>query len=128
MRETDGKGSESSSLVPVSLAPLLLDSLASDHSRRAYGRALEEFFAWYRSNASGEGFTRATLGRYRSHLLERNLSAASINLAMAALRKLAAGIRGVPGSRRSGVRTGNWLTPPRPSGCWPSPIRKRRKD
>ena len=64
------------------------------------------------------------LGRYRSHLIERGLSAASVNLALAALRKLAAeaaahgglsplaaaGIRGVPGARRSGVRTGNWLT------------------
>ena len=64
------------------------------------------------------------LGRYRSHLIERGLSAASINLSLAALRKLAAeaaahgglsplaaaGIRGVPGARRSGVRTGNWLT------------------
>ena len=45
--------------------------------------------AWYPSNASGEGFTRATLECYRSHLLERELSAASINLALAALRKLA---------------------------------------
>ena len=127
MPETAGQGSAASALVPVSPAPLVdlvLDSLASAHSRRAYGRALEEFFGWYASNASGEGFTRATLQRYRSHLLERNLSAASINLAMAALRKLAseaaangglsplaaAGIRGVPGARRSGVRTGNWLT------------------
>ena len=102
----------------------MLDSLASRHSRRAYGRALSEFFGWYRSNAPGEGFTRAVLGRYRSHLIERGLSAASINLSLAALRKLAteaaahgglsplaaAGIRGVPGARRSGVRTGNWLT------------------
>ena len=127
MRETDGKGSAASALVPVSPAPLLklvLDSLASSHSRRAYHRALGEFFAWYPSNASGEGFTRAVLGRYRSHLIERGLSAASVNLALAALRKLAseaaangglsplaaAGIRGVPGARRSGVRTGNWLT------------------
>ena len=97
------------------------DSLASDHSRRAYGRTLEEFLVWYPSNASGEGFTRAVLGRYRSHLIERGLSAASVNLALAALRKLAAeatanggisppaaaGIRGVPGARRCGVRTGN---------------------
>ena len=125
--DPEGQGSAASALVPISPAPLLdlvLDSLASAHSRRAYGRALEEFFAWYAANASGEGFTRATLQRYRSHLLERNLSAASVNLAMAALRKLAseaaanggisplaaAGIRGVPGARRSGVRTGNWLT------------------
>ena len=127
MREPDGKGSAGSSLVPVSPAPLLklvLDSLASEHSRRAYGRALSEFFAWYPPNASGEGFTRATLQRYRSHLGERGLSAASINLHLAALRKLtteaaanggispvaAAAILRVPGARRSGVRTGNWLT------------------
>ena len=127
MREAAGQGSTASSLVPVSPAPLVdlvLDSLASPHSRRAYHRALGEFFAWYPSNASGEGFTRATLQRYRSHLIKRGLSAASVNLALAALRKLAAeaaahgglsplaaaGIRGVPGARRSGVRTGNWLT------------------
>ena len=88
MRETEGKGSAAAGLVPVSPAPLVelvLDSLASPHSRRAYHRALGEFFAWYPSNASGEGFTRAVLGRYRS--LERGLSAASVNLA--ALRKLA---------------------------------------
>ena len=127
LRETEGKGSAASELVPVSPAPLVelvLDSLASPHSRRAYHRALGEFFAWYPSNASREGFTRAVLGRYRSHLIDRGLSAASVNLALAALRKLAseaaahgglspltaAGIRGVPGARRSGVRTGNWLT------------------
>ena len=138
MPETAGQGSADSALVPVSPAPLVelvLDSLASAHSRRAYGRALGEFFAWYAANASGEGFTRATLGRYRSHLLERNLSAASINLAMAALRKLAseaaangglsplaaAGIRGVPGARRSGVRTGNWLTLPQAQQLLASP-------
>ena len=127
MPESAGQGSAASALVPVSPAPLtelVLDSLASSHSRRAYGRALGEFFDWYPSNASGEGFTRAVLGRYRSHLIERGLSAASVNLALAALRKLAAeaaahgglsplaaaGIRSVPGARRSGVRTGNWLT------------------
>ena len=129
MRDTDGKGNAASALAPVSPAPLVelvLDSLASEHSRRAYHRALSEFFAWYPSNASGEGFTRAVLGRYRLHLIERGLSAASINLSLAALRKLAseaaahgglsplaaAGIRGVPGARRSGVQTGNWLTLP----------------
>ena len=77
MRETDGKGSAAAALVPVSPAPLVdlvLDSLASPHSRRAYHRALGEFFAWYPSNASGEGFTRAVLGRYRSHLIDRGLS------------------------------------------------------
>ena len=87
MPETAGKGSAASALVAVSPAPLVelvLDSLASPHSRRAYHRALEEFFAWYPSNASGEGFTRAVLGRYRSHLIERGLSAASVNLSLVA--------------------------------------------
>ena len=127
MRETAGQGSTASSLVPVSpaaLVNLVLDSLPSPHSRRAYGRALGEFFAWYPSNAPGEGFTRATLQRYRSHLQQRELSAASINLVLAALRKLAAeasanglvdpstasAIASVPGARRSGTRSGNWLT------------------
>ena len=82
------------------------------------------FFAWYPSNASGEGFNRATVQRYRAHLAERSLSAASINLHLAALRKLAAeasanslvdpgtaaAIASVPGARSSGVRSGNWLT------------------
>ena len=62
---------------PTALAALVLDGLTSPHSRRAYGRALEEFFAWYPSNASGEGFNRATVQRYRSHLTERELSAAA---------------------------------------------------
>ena len=110
--------------IPGPLVDLVLDSLPSPHSRRAYHRALSGFFAWYPSNASGEGFTRATLQRYRSHLEQRSLSAASINLALAALRKLAAeasanglvdpgtasAIASVPGARRSGVRSGNWLS------------------
>ena len=129
MRDTDEKGSAASALVPVSPAPLVdlvLDGLRSVHSRRAYRRALGEFFTWYPSNASGEGFTRATLQRYRSHLIERGLSAASVNLSLAALRKLAseaasnellspvaaAAILRVGGARRTGIRTGNWLTLP----------------
>ena len=31
---------------PAALAKLVLDSLASEHSRRAYHRALGEFFTW----------------------------------------------------------------------------------
>ena len=72
-----------SATIPAPLVDLVLDGLASPHSRRAYGRALEEFFSWYPSNAPGEGFNRATVQRYRSHLTERALSAAS-------MRKLAA--------------------------------------
>ena len=114
------------SAAPAALVDLVLDGLGSEHSRRAYGRALGEFFRWYQQHAAGAGFTRATLQRYRSHLVDRSLSAASVNLALAALRKLAieaasndllatetaVAILRVPGARRSGVRSGNWLTLP----------------
>ena len=80
-KETAKKNPDAApALVPPSPAPLVdlvLDGLSSEHSRRAYRRALEEFFGWYPSNASGEGFTRAVVQRYRSHLGERGLSAAS---------------------------------------------------
>ena len=109
---------------PVPLLELVLDTLRSPHSRRAYHRALGEFFAWYPSNAPGEGFARATLRRYRSYLEERSLSTALINLHLAAVRKLAAeasanglidpgtasAIASVPGARNSGVRSGNYGT------------------
>ena len=43
------------------LPALVLDSLSSEHSRRAYRQALEEFFAWYEGTAAGGGFTKATV-------------------------------------------------------------------
>jgi site-specific recombinase XerD len=62
---------------------------------------------------------------YRIHLEQRGYAAATINLRLAAVRRvacdaadagllspeLAAGIRRVKGVRRTGVRLGNWLTP-----------------
>lgn len=63
--------------------------------------------------------------RYRIHLEQRHYAPATINLRLAAVRRvayeaadagllspeLAAGIRRVKGVRRLGVRLGNWLTP-----------------
>ena len=63
--------------------------------------------------------------RYRIHLEQRKYAPATINLRLAAVRRiayeaadagllspeLAAGIRRVKGVRRIGVRLGNWLTP-----------------
>ena len=62
--------------------------------------------------------------RYRIHLEQRQYAPATINLRLAAVRRiayeaadagllspeLAAGIRRVKGVRRLGVRLGNWLT------------------
>lgn len=105
------------------LLPLVLDSVSSEHSRRAYGRALTEFFGWYEAAPRGP-FSRAVLQAYRSHLESRGLAASSINVALAACRKLAAeaadaglldagtaaAIGRVKGVRQAGVRGGNWLT------------------
>lgn len=62
--------------------------------------------------------------RYRIHLEQRNLAPSTINVRLAAVRRLAyeaadtgllspelaAGIRRVKGAKRLGVRIGNWLT------------------
>lgn len=70
-------------------------------------------------------FNRTVVLRYRIHLKQRQYAPATINLRLAAVRRvayeasdsgllspeLAAGIRRVKGVRRLGVRVGNWLTP-----------------
>jgi site-specific recombinase XerD len=105
------------------LQALVLDSLSSIHSRRAYGAALDHFHDWAAAN-SPEGFTKATVQRYRAALEAQGLTPSSINVRLSAIRKLAneaadngvfapelaAAIGRVKGARRHGTRTGNWLT------------------
>ena len=102
----------------------MVDSVRSPHSRRAYGFALDEFFRWYRATERGP-FRKALVQEYRAHLERDNLSPSTINVRLAALRKLAqeagdnallapelaAGIAKVKGAPRRGVRIGNWLEP-----------------
>lgn len=102
---------------------LLLDAVTSPETRRAYARGLDGFFAWQAQHAVA-GFTRATVQSYRSHLICKGLAASSVNLQLAALRKLASeasanglldpvtavAIGQVPGVKQNGVRSGNWLT------------------
>lgn len=102
---------------------LVTDGLTSDHSRRAYRRALETFGEWY--NAAGRpGLTKATINSYRAYLVDRGLSSSSVNQALSAVRKLAAeaadnglmdsaaaeAIGRVKGVKQAGRRAGNWLT------------------
>jgi integrase len=101
----------------------VLNTLASVHSRRSYAYAIERFVAWYCS-APPLTFNRAVVVRYRSHLEGLHLSAATINMHLSAIRRLAdesaesgwltpelaIGIRRVQGVKRLGQKSGNWLT------------------
>jgi site-specific recombinase XerD len=107
------------------LKDLVLDSVTSRHSRRAYRVALNGFFCWWETQGRPQ-FTKATVQAYRAKLEADGLSGATINVRLAAIRKLAteaadnglldpdlsAGIGRVKGTKRLGVRMGNWLTLP----------------
>jgi integrase len=120
-------------LSPASAAPTLpeleqskkavLDALVSQNSRRAYKHAIEAFITWYCSEPR-IGFNRLIVVRYRSFLESRSLSAATVNLHLSAVRRLAdeaadggwlspelaIGIRRVNGVKALGRRVGNWLS------------------
>ncbi len=102
---------------------MVLDGLPSEHSRRAYERALVDFFHWHRGVGRPQ-LNKALVQRYSAELRDTGLSSSSINQRLSAIRKLAAeaadngaldpqvasGIRAVKGARQEGRRTGNWLT------------------
>ena len=99
---------------------LVTNSLTSEHSKRAYAKALTDFFTWREQN-DNPPLTKATVQAYRQTLTG---SPASINLRMSAIRKLAReaadnglmdqaianGVSRVSGVPAHGVRAGNWLT------------------
>jgi site-specific recombinase XerD len=102
---------------------MVLDGLPSEHSRRAYKRALFDFFHWHRGVGRPQ-LNKAVVQRYAAELRGAGMSASSVNQRLSAIRKLAAeaadnglldpqiagGIRAVRGARQEGRRTGNWLT------------------
>ena len=101
----------------------VLNTLTSKSGQRTYDHAINEFVDWYCSEPR-LAFNRTVVLRYRIHLEQRHLAPTTINLRLAAVRRvayeaadsgllspeLAAGIRRVKGVRRIGVRLGNWLT------------------
>jgi len=104
------------------LRKVVVDSVSSVHSRRSHGFALDDFFAWYRSE-SRPPFSKAVVQEYSVQLEAQKLSPSTINVRLAAIRKLAsqaadngllapelaAGIAKVKGVKRRGVRLGNSL-------------------
>jgi integrase len=102
---------------------LVLDSVSSRHSKRAYEQALDGFERWCTETQAG-GFHKATVQAYRVALEAADLAPSSINVRLSAIKKLAAeaadhgllapevaaAIARVRGAQRHGVRAGNWLT------------------
>ena len=101
----------------------VLHLLGAASSQESYGHAIDEFIGWYCSEPR-LSFNRTVVLRYRFFPEQKNLAASTINVRLAAVRRLAygasdtgllspdlaAGIRRVKGAKRLGVRIGNWLT------------------
>jgi hypothetical protein len=66
----------------------VLNTLASQHSRRSCEYAIGRFIAWYCSEPRLT-FNRSVVVSYRSFLERLSLSAATINLHLSAIRRLA---------------------------------------
>jgi integrase len=114
------EAAEASALTPAqaALRAMVLASVRSPHSRRAYAKALDELFAF----AAGRPLSRVLLVEWRATM--DHLSPATVNLRLSAVRKLvgearrngflgaeeAANLADVPNVGQRGHRMGNWLT------------------
>lgn len=101
----------------------VLNSLGSESSHPTYDYAIDRFVEWYCSEPR-LAFNRTVVLRYRIHLEQLRYAPSTINLHLAAVRRLAfeaadtgllspelaAGIARVKGVKRLGVRMGNWLS------------------
>jgi site-specific recombinase XerD len=102
---------------------VVLNTLGSPNSQRSYRFAIDDFIAWYCSEPR-LAFNKTVVLRHRLQLEARHLSSSTINVSLAAVRRLAyeaadsgllspelaASIRRVKGPKQLGVRIGNWLT------------------
>jgi site-specific recombinase XerD len=92
------------------------------HSKLSYAKALDEVFTLCANRS--QGLSLALLMEYRAAMLEKKLSASTVNVRLSAVRKLvgeaqhnriidaeeAANLAGVPNLSQKGTRLGNWLT------------------
>lgn len=104
------------------LRTMVLQAVSSEHSKRNYAKALDEVFALCAEK--GEGISRPLLLEYRSQMVEKGLGPSTINVRLAAIRKLisearkngildaeqATQLADLPNARQTGARLGNWLT------------------
>jgi hypothetical protein len=66
----------------------VLVSLRSPESQRSYRRSIDDFVCWYCSEPR-LSFNKTVVTRYRIHLEERLLAPGTINVRLAAVRRLA---------------------------------------
>jgi len=118
----------------------VLVSLRSPESQRSYRRSIEDFVSWYCSEPR-LSFNKTVVTRYRIHLEDKLLAPGTINVRLAAVRRLAyeaadtgllspdlaAGIRRVKGAKKLGIRLGNWLTVDEARSLWQLPNRNTLK-
>jgi site-specific recombinase XerD len=118
----------------------VLVGLRSPESQRSYRRSIDDFVAWYCSEPR-LSFNKTVVTRYRIHLEDQPLAPGTINVKLAAVRRLAyeaadtgllspelaAGIRRVKGARKLGMRIGNWLTVEETRSLWQLPNAHRLK-
>ena len=109
-------------------------SLRSPESQRSYRRSIDDFVQWYCSEPR-LSFNKVVVTRYRVHLEGQLLAPGTINVRLAAVRRLAyeaadtgllspelaAGIRRVKGAKKLGMRLGNWLTANEARALWQLP-------
>jgi site-specific recombinase XerD len=112
----------------------VLVSLRSPESQRSYRRSIDDFVCWYCSEPR-LSFNKTVVTRYRIHLEASLLAPGTINVRLAAVRRLAyeaadtgllspdlaAGIRRVKGAKKLGMRLGNWLTVEEARSLWQLP-------
>lgn len=104
------------------LAHLVTSTTTSKATKRAYTRAVTDFASWFMSQS--EPLCKATVNLYKADLIERKLSASSVNQKLSVVRRLvceaadngfvdqqtASAIMRVKGVPRRGRRLGNWLS------------------
>src|ERR1035437_5962146 len=66
----------------------VLHSLGAGSSQESYGHAIDEFIGWYCSEPR-LSFNRTVVLRYRFFLQQKNLAPSTINVRLAAVRRLA---------------------------------------
>ena len=100
----------------------VLNGVTAENSKRNYALALEELSTFCKDRQ--QPVSRTLILEFRAAMLDRNLKASTINVKLAAVRKLVgeakrAGVitaeessqmEDVPNVRQNGVRLGNWLT------------------